>query len=64
VKLAKLDDVRFVREQYATEVGLAARKAVYTETSGPDAREVIFGVVLAARPESVLEVGCGEGELA
>jgi ubiquinone/menaquinone biosynthesis C-methylase UbiE len=60
----KLDDASFVREQYATEAGLAARKAAYAETSGPDAREIIFEAVAAAHAEFILEVGCGEGELA
>jgi SAM-dependent methyltransferase len=57
-------DPTYVREQYASEAGLAARKAVYTEVSGPDAREIVFQAVAEAEPDSVLEVGCGEGELA
>jgi SAM-dependent methyltransferase len=57
-------DPTYVREQYATEAGLAARKAVYTEVSGPDPREIVFDAVAAVSPRSVLEVGCGEGELA
>jgi SAM-dependent methyltransferase len=57
-------DPTYVREQYATEAGLAARKAVYTETTGPDAREIVFQAVAEVGPRSVLEVGCGEGELA
>jgi 2-polyprenyl-3-methyl-5-hydroxy-6-metoxy-1,4-benzoquinol methylase len=54
----------YVEEQYATESGLAARKAVYTDVSGPDARDIAFDAVAAAAPRAVLEVGCGEGELA
>jgi SAM-dependent methyltransferase len=57
-------DPTYVREQYTTEAGLAARKAVYTEITGPDPREIAFDAVAAAAPRSVLEVGCGEGELA
>jgi SAM-dependent methyltransferase len=57
-------DPTYVREQYTTEAGLAARKAVYTEVTGPDPREIAFQAVAAATPRSVLEVGCGEGELA
>jgi ubiquinone/menaquinone biosynthesis C-methylase UbiE len=57
-------DPTYVREQYASEAGLAARKAVYTEVTGRDAPEIVFEAVAAARPRSVLEVGCGEGELA
>jgi SAM-dependent methyltransferase len=60
----RLDDPTHVREQYASEAGLAARKAVYTEITGPDAREIVFGAVSEVEPRSVLEVGCGEGELA
>ena len=60
----RLDDPTHVREQYASEAGLAARKAVYTEITGPDAREIVFGAVAEVEPRSVLEVGCGEGELA
>lgn len=58
-----LNDPELVRVQYATEAGLAARKAIYTEVTGPDAREMVFEAVVEAEPRSVLEVGCGEGEL-
>jgi SAM-dependent methyltransferase len=57
-------DPAHVRAQYATEDGLAARKSIYGETSGVDARHVLFEAVAEARPAHVLEVGCGEGELA
>ena len=59
-----LDDPAYVRTQYATEKGLAARKSVYETVTGPDARQLTFEAVAEARPERVLEVGCGEGELA
>lgn len=59
-----LGDPAVVREQYATEAGLAARKAIYTEITGPDARELVFEAVAEVERGSVLEVGCGEGELA
>lgn len=58
-----LNDPAYVREQYESETGLAARKAVYTEVTGPDAREIVFTAVAEVAPETVLEVGCGEGEL-
>ena len=58
------DDPGYVAAQYATEAGLAARKAVYRDTDGVDARDVVFRLVAVVRPERVLEVGCGEGELA
>jgi ubiquinone/menaquinone biosynthesis C-methylase UbiE len=57
-------DLTYVREQYTTEAGLAARKAVYTDVAGPDPRDIAFDAVAAVTPRSVLEVGCGEGELA
>lgn len=57
-------DPTYVRRQYATEEGLLARKAIYSETSGPDARDVVFAAIAEAHPDDVLEVGCGEGELA
>jgi SAM-dependent methyltransferase len=60
----RLDDPVYVREQYATEHGLAARKALYDEVAGDDARELALDAVREASPRSVLEVGCGEGELA
>ena len=60
----RIDDSGAVREQYATEDGLAARKSVYRNASGPDARELAVEAVLEVGPSHVLEVGCGEGELA
>jgi ubiquinone/menaquinone biosynthesis C-methylase UbiE len=59
-----LNDPELVREQYASEAGLAARRAVYKEITGRDARDVVFEVVRDARPTRILEVGCGQGELA
>ena len=60
----RLDDPSSVREEYATEVGLAGRKASYRFAEGPDARQVAFEAVAEAAPQRILEVGCGEGELA
>ena len=57
-------DPRYVRAQYATEDGLLARKSIYYESSGPDARDVVFSAIAETDPDDVLEVGCGEGELA
>jgi SAM-dependent methyltransferase len=59
-----LDDVGFVREQYASEENLAARKAAYADAEGPDPREILWQAIVEARPARVLEVGGGEGELA
>jgi len=60
----RLDDPAVVHAQYADETRLAARKASYAEIEGPDAREVLFGAVRERLPRTILEVGCGEGELA
>jgi SAM-dependent methyltransferase len=60
----KLNDPDLVREQYASEAGLAARKAVYVEVTGPDPRDIVFDAIAEVAPRSVLEVGCGQGELA
>ena len=60
----RLDDPAHVERQYATEANLAARKSLYAEIGGEDARDTAFAAVAEARPASVLEVGCGEGELA
>ena len=59
----RLDDPAHVREQYASEAGLAARKAIYGDVTGLDAREIVFEAVAEVQPRAVLEVGCGEGEL-
>lgn len=60
-----LNDPAYVATQYATERGLAARKAAYVDTTtGPDPRELVFAAAMATAPGRVLEVGCGEGELA
>jgi SAM-dependent methyltransferase len=60
----RLDDPALVERQYETEQGLRARKAIYDESAGVDARDVAFDAVSEAAPQSVLEVGSGEGELA
>jgi ubiquinone/menaquinone biosynthesis C-methylase UbiE len=59
-----LDDPAVVRAEYEDETRLAARKAAHVNGEGPDAREVLFEAIAEARPERILEVGCGEGELA
>jgi len=58
-----LNDPALVREEYATETGLAARKAAYRNAEGPDAPQLVFEAVAAGAPSRYLEVGCGEGEL-
>jgi SAM-dependent methyltransferase len=58
------DDPHYVREQYATEDGLAARAALSLYGGGTDARDVVLEVLGRLAPRRVLEVGCGWGELA
>ena len=60
----RLDDPSSVREEYATEERLAGRKAAYRFAEGPDARQAAFDAVARTAPQRILEVGCGEGELA
>lgn len=60
----ELTNPAYVRRQYASEQGLATRKAIYANAAGRDAHEVVLDAVREAAPESVLDVGCGEGELA
>jgi SAM-dependent methyltransferase len=60
----RLNDPDLVREEYATETRLAARKRAHEFGEGPDAREIVFAAVKEVAPRCVLEVGCGEGELA
>jgi SAM-dependent methyltransferase len=59
-----LHDPAAVRAEYEDETRLAARKAAHVGAEGPDAREVLFAAVIEGRPARILEVGCGEGELA
>jgi len=58
------DDPAYVQSQYEDETGLRARKAIYGQIGGVDARDVAVAAVREAEPSRVLEVGCGEGELA
>ena len=61
----RLDDPELVRTEYATEVGLRARRSIY---DGAPAAAEALGAALAAvaetHPRRVLEVGCGWGEFA
>ena len=59
-----VDETAFVREQYATEDRLRARKSAYENAEGDDPRQFAVEAVAQARPRRVLEVGGGEGELA
>src|SRR5436189_3576377 len=59
-----VDETAFVRQQYATEDRLRARKSAYENAEGDDPRQFAFEAVAEVRPSRVLEVGGGEGELA
>jgi SAM-dependent methyltransferase len=61
-----LHDPSVVRAEYEDETRLAARKAAYAGVGaeGPDAREVLLEAIAQAHPRRILEIGCGEGELA
>ena len=37
---------------------------MYVDAAGPDARDVVVQAVPEVEPRRILEVGCGEGELA
>jgi ubiquinone/menaquinone biosynthesis C-methylase UbiE len=58
------DDSETVRCEYADEIGLSARAALWARRSGPGPQEVAFEEVVAAKARRVLEVGCGRGEFA
>ena len=59
---ASFNDPAFVRGQYASEDHLEARRAIYAEITGDDAREIAFEAIAETAPTRVLEVGCGPGE--
>ncbi|HEX4677657.1 MAG TPA: class I SAM-dependent methyltransferase [Gaiellaceae bacterium] len=58
------NDQAVVREQYATEANLQARKALWDGAEGDDPKEILWRTLEAWQPQRVLEVGGGEGELA
>jgi SAM-dependent methyltransferase len=59
----RLNDPQLVRDEYASEERLEARRSIYTDVEGPDAREETFRAIAELAPQSVLEVGPGPGEL-
>lgn len=60
-----LDDPLLVASEYADDARLRRRAAAFTgESTAVDARTPLVAAVVAARPERILEVGCGWGELA
>lgn len=59
-----MNDPAVVAAEYATEERLLARQAIYQYATGPDPRDLVVAAVGEVRPQRVLEVGCGTGELA
>jgi SAM-dependent methyltransferase len=59
-----LNDPEVVQREYASERGLAGRKAAYRFAEGPNPYDIVLQAMAEARPARILEVGCGEGELA
>jgi SAM-dependent methyltransferase len=60
----RLNDPELVRAEYEDETRLAVRQAAHQSGEGPDALEMLFAALAEARPDRVLDVGCGQGELA
>ena len=63
--MTRLDDPELVAREYADDARLRRRASAYTGVgTAVDARDAIVAAVAAARPSTVLEVGCGWGALA
>jgi SAM-dependent methyltransferase len=61
----RIDNPLLVRWEYASEERLATRNAIYRElVEGQNAEDLVFEAVAEASPATVLEVGCGAGEMA
>jgi ubiquinone/menaquinone biosynthesis C-methylase UbiE len=59
-----LTDPEVVRNDYASESRLLARRSIYETSEGPDTLDVLWDRIAEAAPRRVLEVGPGPGELA
>jgi SAM-dependent methyltransferase len=57
----RLDDPKLVRAEYADESRFEQRASAWQNITGPDPRALALAAVAEARPERVLEVGCGPG---
>ena len=63
--MSRLDDPALVEREYADESRLRRRASAYTGAgTAVDARTPLVAAVVDGRPQRVLEVGCGWGELA
>lgn len=60
-----IDNPLLVQWEFASEERLATRNAIYRRLiEGDVVEEILFAAVAEVRPATVLEVGCGAGELA
>ena len=60
----KLDNPVLVRWEYASEERLANRNAVLRSLSqGPSPEDAAFDAIAGRRPQRILDVGCGLGEI-
>jgi len=60
----RLDDPDVVRREYADESRFAARASAWETSVGSDPRDLAVEAIADVRPRTILEVGCGRGELA
>lgn len=60
----RLDDPDLVAREYADESRFSVRQAVWRQSTGPDAHDVVIATLSETAPRAVLEVGSGTGELA
>ena len=58
-----LDDPAVVARDYATETRLLDRRSIYETSEGPSPLDVLWNRIAETKPEHVLEVGPGPGEL-
>ena len=60
----KLDNPLLVRWEYASEERLVKRNSIFrTLIEGDNPEDVAFDAVAEARPQRLLDVGCGPGEV-
>ena len=50
----RLDEPAVVREEYADETRLRARKKAHASAEGPDARDVVFEAIAEVSPRRLL----------
>lgn len=60
----KLNDPDLVRNEYEDESRFSVRQATWGLATGPDAQGMVVDALAEIKPQCVLEVGPGKGELA